>query len=187
MDIKTKETYSEVYGVLELLGEYYIRRLPSKMYNMIEEERLKEYNPSYSMPIKNENIKKEALAIIAVLHLNYWCETEEEKRRLNNFFENNYTKYQDELRNMYIVNNNEKETETENDREEKEQKIEKEINKKEDNIIGNSSVENNDETNIITNSNNTNNNTDIKEYDDNNVTVFLKKLINKIKGFFKKR
>lgn len=173
MDIKTKETYSEVYGVLELLGEDYIRRLPSKMYNMIEEERLKEYNPSYSMPIKNESIKKEALAIIAVLHLNYWCETEEEKSRLNNLFENNYTKYQDELRNMYIVNNNEKETEKE---------TEKEINKKEDNII-----ENNDETNIITNSNNTNNNTDIKEYDDNNVTVFFKKLINKIKGFFKKR
>lgn len=173
MDIKTKETYSEVYGVLELLGEDYIRRLPSKMYNMIEEERLKEYNPSYSMPLKNESIKKEALAIIAVLHLNYWCETEEEKSRLNNLFENNYTKYQDELRNMYIVNNNEKETEKE---------TEKEINKKEDNII-----ENNDETNIITNSNNTNNNTDIKEYDDNNVTVFFKKLINKIKGFFKKR
>ena len=180
MDIKTKETYSEVHSVLELLGEDYIRRLPSKMYNMIEEERLKEYNPSYSMPIKNENIKKEALAIIAVLHLNYWCETEEEKSRLNNLFENNYTKYQDELRNMYIVNSNEKEKEKEK---ETEIDTEKEINKKEDNII-----ENNDETNIITNSNNTNrNNTDIKEYDDNNVTGFFKKLINKIKGFFKKR
>lgn len=169
MDIKTKETYSEVYSVLELLGEDYISKLPSKMYNMIEEERLKEYNPSYSMPLKNENIKKEALAIIAVLHLNYWCETEEEKRRLNNLFENNYTKYQDELRNMYIVNNNEKETEAD---------TEKEINKKEDNII-----ENNDETSIITNSNNT----DIKKYNGNNVSAFFKTLINKIKGFFKKR
>lgn len=173
MDIKTKETYSEVYSVLELLGEDYISKLPSKMYNMIEEERLKEYNPSYSMPLKNESIKKEALAIIAVLHLNYWCETEEEKSRLNNLFENNYTKYQDELRNMYIVNNNEKETEKE---------TEKDINKKED---GN--IENNDNTNMNTNISNSNNNTNIKEYSDNKVIGFFKSLVNKIKGFFKKR
>lgn len=163
MDIKTKETYSEVYSVLELLGEDYISKLPSKMYNMIEEERLKEYNPSYSMPLKNESIKKEALAIIAVLHLNYWCETEEEKSRLNNLFENNYTKYQDELRNMYIVNNNEKETEKDTD------------------------IENNDNTNMSTNTSNSNTNTDIKEYNDNNVMGFFKSLVSKIKGFFKKR
>ena len=167
MDIKTKETYSEVHSVLELLGEDYIRRLPSKMYNMIEEERLKEYNPSYSMPIKNENIKKEALAIIAVLHLNYWCETEEEKSRLNNLFENNYTKYQDELRNMYIVNNNEKETEKETETEKY--------------------IENNNNVNMSISTTNSNNNTDIKEYNDNNVTGFFKMLINKIKYFFKKR
>lgn len=167
MDIKTKETYSEVYSVLELLGEDYIRKLPSKMYNMIEEERLKEYNPSYSMPLKKESIKKEALAIIAVLHLNYWCETEEEKSRLNNLFENNYTKYQDELRNMYIVNNNEKETEKETETEKY--------------------IENNNNVNMSTNTTNSNNNTDIKEYNDNNVTGFFKTLINKIKCFFKKR
>lgn len=166
MDIKTKETYSEVYSVLELLGEDYISKLPSKMYNMIEEERLKEYNPSYSMPLKNESIKKEALAIIAVLHLNYWCETEEEKSRLNNLFENNYTKYQDELRNIYIVNNNEKETE-------------KETEKYMEN--------NNNNVNMSTSTTNSNNNTDIKEYNDNNVTGFFKMLINKIKYFFKKR
>lgn len=175
MDIKTKETYSEVYSVLELLGEDYISKLPSKMYNMIEEERLKEYTPSYSMPLKNENIKKEALAIIAVLHLNYWCETEEEKRRLNNLFENNYTKYQDELRNMYIVNNNENEKETEKE-------TEKDIDKKED---GN--IKNNDTTNMNTNISNSNNNTNIKEYSDNKVIGFFKSLVNKIKGFFKKR
>lgn len=167
MDIKTKETYSEVYSVLELLGEDYISKLPSKMYNMIEEERLKEYNPSYSMPLKNESIKKEALAIIAVLHLNYWCETEEEKSRLNNLFENNYTKYQDELRNIYIVNNNEKETEKETETEKY--------------------IENNNNVNMSTNTTNSNNNTDIKEYNDNNVTGFFKMLINKIKYFFKKR
>ncbi len=167
MDIKTKETYSEVYSVLELLGEDYISKLPSKMYNMIEEERLKEYNPSYSMPLKNESIKKEALAIIAVLHLNYWCETEEEKSRLNNLFENNYTKYQDELRNMYIVNNNEKETEKETETEKY--------------------IENNNNVNMSISTTNSNNNTDIKEYNDNNVTGFFKMLINKIKYFFKKR
>ena len=38
MDIKTKETYSEVYSILNLLGESYITKLPKSLYNMIIEE-----------------------------------------------------------------------------------------------------------------------------------------------------
>ena len=37
MDIKTKETYSEVYSILNMLGENYITKIPSKLYQMIKE------------------------------------------------------------------------------------------------------------------------------------------------------
>ena len=42
MDIKTKEIYSEVYGILNMLGNNYIMKLPSSLYKMIEEKKSNE-------------------------------------------------------------------------------------------------------------------------------------------------
>ena len=36
MNIKTKEIYSEVYQVLNLLGNEYIDRLPKSLFNMLD-------------------------------------------------------------------------------------------------------------------------------------------------------
>ena len=51
---------------------------------MIEEEREKEYTPSYTfeIPIEEQEISDEAIAMSALLHLNYWCEDENEKEML---------------------------------------------------------------------------------------------------------
>ena len=43
--------------------------------------------------------------MIALLHLNYWCEDENEKERLNEIFNENEKKYQDELREKYNPDN----------------------------------------------------------------------------------
>ena len=43
--------YSEVYGVLEMLGEEYINAIPKKMYTFIKENRDKSYNPIYDIDI----------------------------------------------------------------------------------------------------------------------------------------
>ena len=94
MDIKTKETYSEVYSILNLLGESYITKLPKSLYNMILEEKSNEYNPQYSSSIalEQQNIKKEALSMIALFHLNYWCNSQEEKGGLKALIKNNRRK-----------------------------------------------------------------------------------------------
>ena len=39
MNVKTKEIYSEVYQVLTLLGNEYIEKLPSSLFNMLKEKR----------------------------------------------------------------------------------------------------------------------------------------------------
>ncbi len=41
----------------------------------------KEIKPN--QPIKDQNLKEETLALIAMLNLQYWCEDEKEKQRLN--------------------------------------------------------------------------------------------------------
>ena len=107
MDIKTKETYSEVYSILNMLGENYITKIPSKLYQMIKEEKSNEYNPQYDFTIalEQQNIKKEALSMIALFHLNYWCNSEAEKWELRDLLKENEIKYQSELREKYNPDN----------------------------------------------------------------------------------
>ena len=107
MNIKTKEIYSEVYQVLKLLGNEYIDKLPKSLFNMLEEKRDIHYNPKYTenIPLNKQNINKETISIIALLHLNYWCENENEKHELNQILKNNEIRYQDELRKKYNQDN----------------------------------------------------------------------------------
>ena len=60
MNIKTKEIYSEVYQVLNLLGDEYINKLPRSLYNMIKEKRDINYIPQYTedLPLNQQNIQK---------------------------------------------------------------------------------------------------------------------------------
>lgn len=107
MEIQRKEMYSEVYSVLNLLGEKYIKKLPISLINMIKDERKKEYNPKYDLKanLAEQNIRRESLSMIALLHLNYWCESEEEKDSLKELFKNNEEIHQAEIRENYNPDN----------------------------------------------------------------------------------
>lgn len=82
--------YSEVYGILEVLGEKYINKLPKELYELIKKCKLETYSPKYDIETISEDksIKRETLSMIALFHLNYWCDTEE-KQELKNLFKRN--------------------------------------------------------------------------------------------------
>lgn len=103
MNIQTKEMYSEVYSLLDMLGEDYISRLPKSLFNMIKEEKLDSYNPKYTsdMDLSKQNIKKDTFAMISLLHLKYWCDSDKEKEHLLKLFQYNEEKHQEELRKRY--------------------------------------------------------------------------------------
>ena len=84
MNVNTQEMYSEVYSILNLLGNNYIAKLPKSLFKMIEEEKSSTYNPQYSedKSLNEQNIKRESLSMIALFHLNYWCNSNEEKEQL---------------------------------------------------------------------------------------------------------
>ena len=107
MNIKTKEIYSEVYQVLNLLGNDYINKLPTSLINMIIEKREINYNPQYTedIPLNEQNIKKETMSIIVLLYLNYWCKDENEILEIKNILKNNEDKYQEKLREKYNPDN----------------------------------------------------------------------------------
>ena len=116
MDIKTKEIYSEVYQVLNLLENDYLNKLPDSLINMLREKRDVNYNPQYTadIPLNEQNIKKETIFIIVLLYLNYWCKDEKEVLEVKKILKENEDKYQVEFREKYnpdnIFKNNIRET-----------------------------------------------------------------------------
>ena len=107
MNVQTQEIYSEVYSILNLLGESYIKKLPVSLFNMIKEEKRQDYNPKYDAEInlEQQSIKRETLSMIALFHLNYWCNSDEEKNELKTLFKTNEEKHQAEIREKYNPDN----------------------------------------------------------------------------------
>lgn len=107
MNVQTQEIYSEVYSILNLLGESYIKKLPVSLFNMIKEEKRQDYNPKYDSEInlEQQSIKRETLSMIALFHLNYWCNSDEEKNELKTLFKTNEEKHQAEIREKYNPDN----------------------------------------------------------------------------------
>lgn len=103
MVITTKEMYSEVYGILKALGNKYIDKLPKTVLKVITECKEENYNTEYSMsiPLKEQDINRKSLAMIALFHYNYWCETEEERKKIKNMLETNEEKHQKEMQEKY--------------------------------------------------------------------------------------
>lgn len=107
MNVQTQEIYSEVYSILNLLGESYIKKLPVSLFNMIKEEKRQDYNPKYDSKInlEQQNMKRETLSMIALFHLNYWCNSDEEKNELKTLFKTNEEKHQAEIIEKYNPDN----------------------------------------------------------------------------------
>ena len=103
MVITTKEMYSEVHSILKILGKEYMEKLPKTILKIIIESREENYNPKYdlSIPLKNQDINRKSIAMITLLHYNYWCETQEEKSKLKKMLEENEEKYQKEIKEKY--------------------------------------------------------------------------------------
>ena len=82
VSIKTRQAYSEIDEFLGLLSEEQRNEIPKKLRELFKEEKDKEYfkNIDTNIPIKDQNLKEETLAIIALFNLQYWCKDEEDRK-----------------------------------------------------------------------------------------------------------
>lgn len=105
ISINTREAYAEVDNFIECLDLYDKNKIPESIRKYFNKEKSKNYNKiiDVNQPIKNQNLKDETLAIIAMLNLKYWCDDEEEKKRLMTIYSENEKKYQNELKEKYDI------------------------------------------------------------------------------------
>ena len=82
--MKISKAYSEVYSFINALGNEYKNKIPNTVYNIIRDNRDKDYNPiiKKEQTIQKGMLSHEALSLIAALNLQYWCKDDEEKKRL---------------------------------------------------------------------------------------------------------
>lgn len=96
IDTKTARAYSEVYEFLHHLGREYIDKLPQKLLELFDTYRDKSYNYKININVSGNNqfsdMSREAIALIAYLHLEYWA-TAEEREKLLKIFDRNEKKY----------------------------------------------------------------------------------------------
>lgn len=103
----TRQSYSEVNGIINLLDKREREKIPVKLREYFEKEKdikyIKEIDAS--IPLKEQGLKRETIAIMAMLNLNYICDDENERRILKEKYERNEVIYQKELSEKYNVNN----------------------------------------------------------------------------------
>lgn len=102
--------YSEVCTILNMLEDEYKERVPKNVIDFFEEERDKEYNLiiDVNIPLEKQNLKRKTIVLLAILNLNYWCDSEEEKQEiLDSFAKNEELKRlkEKELTKNYNINN----------------------------------------------------------------------------------
>ena len=101
MEIKNERAlaYSEVYEIINKMGEDYKDKIPNKIKLTIVEEMDKNYKPNIDIkiPLKKQNIHKKTYDILGMLQLNYWCKNESEKKELIKKFSNNDKKREEEI------------------------------------------------------------------------------------------
>lgn len=96
----TRIAYAQVDSFLDMLEQKYVQMVPRNIRYFIKQEKDTSSNIKIipDIPIKQQNLTDEALALIAYLNLNYWCQDPEEKEELIKKYKENDEKYNNNVK-----------------------------------------------------------------------------------------
>ncbi len=91
MDNELKKAYSEVYKIINLMDREYIEKIPEKIRKLFKEQKDENYVPQIdvNIPLLKQNLQSRTLSILAMINLDYWCESEEERNELLKIYDEN--------------------------------------------------------------------------------------------------
>ena len=103
MEESIKEAYWEVDKILSLMKKEDVLKIPEPIREIFKNKKSKTYQKQISneKPLKDQNLKKETLEILAILNYNFWCKEENRKKKLIQKYYNNEIEYQKQLREKY--------------------------------------------------------------------------------------
>lgn len=107
MTMNRKNSYVEILEILKYMDKIYVDKIPKKLIEFFEENKANNYKFKYDSAVElgKQNLNDNTLALLAMLNLNYWCESEEHKKELIARYNDNEQKYQEELHKEYNPDN----------------------------------------------------------------------------------
>ena len=96
---------AETLHYLKGISQDDVDKIPKKLMQFLKENASQDYKCEfdYTKPLNELNLTDEAKGLIAMICLNYWCETDEQKIKFRNHLNANEQVYQEELRKTYNV------------------------------------------------------------------------------------
>lgn len=104
-----KERYriamAETLHYLKGISQDDVDKIPKKLMQFLKDNASQDYKCEfdYTKPLNELNLTDEAKGLIAMICLNYWCETDEQRIKFRNHLNANEQVYQEELRKKYNV------------------------------------------------------------------------------------
>ena len=100
MENSIAKAYAEVDKILSFMEQKYVDKIPSKLIELFKNEKSQDYDPDIqpNVPLTAQKLQNKTLALLAMLHLNYWCESESKKHELLKLYANNDKKVEETLR-----------------------------------------------------------------------------------------
>ena len=97
---------AEVKHYLKGINQKDIDKIPKEMLHYINDNSANDYqcNFDYYTPLKDLDLLEETRGIIGMICYEYWCDTDEKKKRFRARLNENELKYQDKLREKYKPN-----------------------------------------------------------------------------------
>lgn len=91
MNKNNSKAYSEVYQIVNMMEKIYLDKIPKNVLDFLDEARDKEYQPiiEINKPLNEQKLQRYTMVLLAILDLNYWCDSEEEKQELLDMFNRN--------------------------------------------------------------------------------------------------
>ena len=107
MTKERREAYVEVIEILKHMDKKYVGKIPLELREFFERNASKEYKFTIdtSIPLEQYKLKENTINILAMLNLNYWCESEAHKQELLKKYRDNDLKKEQELRDKYNTDN----------------------------------------------------------------------------------
>ena len=96
---------AETLHYLKGISQDDINKIPDNLITFLKNNASQNYECKfdYTRPLKELNLKNETRGLIAMICLNYWCETEDQKNSFIEHLNKNEKKYQEELRKEYNI------------------------------------------------------------------------------------
>ncbi|MBQ6860024.1 MAG: hypothetical protein IJO08_00040 [Clostridia bacterium] len=85
------KSYTEILTIINYMEMKYKEKIPKRLIEFFERNKAKEYmfDIDFSKSLKEQNFSKQTLPLLAMINLNYWCETPEEKQALMDIYSEN--------------------------------------------------------------------------------------------------